>query len=197
MGLALATSVALPWFGLPLAGKVLPWPAWNLLGLGLLVLAGAHLWRALSFPGAAWAIRLLLPGVLWGWWHSPERFRLWGMAVLAPWQLQLDGVNQVLARLGQAPLTLFDPVVWRDISLGWGYRLAGGCLVLSALLTVCDFGLRPRCLGCRAQVGVRDRFCFQCGDGLSGDGGCGQCGEPGRSGDQFCRACGAARAAVR
>jgi hypothetical protein len=190
VGFALAVSVALPWFSLPLFGWAVPVPAWNGLGLGLLLLAGFHVLRALSFPGMAWAIRLMLPWAGYRWWGSEELFRHWGKHTFAPLQLRLSGLNQALSTVGADPVTVFDPVLWREVAPGLGWKLAGISLLLALVITALDLPVRSRCPSCRSRVGPDDRCCHGCGASFPDVPGCLGCGRRPHKGDGFCRSCG-------
>lgn len=194
LAFSLFISVLLPWYSLPLLGWSVPTPAWNSLGLVLMVLAGMHLLRALSVPGTAWAIRFLLPWGCYGWWTSEELFRAWGKSTLAPVQLKVSGLNTALSHLGVEPLSLFDPVLWREMEAGWGAKLAGVSLLLALLITAVDRPLRSRCPHCDATVSPEDPCCHGCGHRFPEVPACGQCGRAPLSGDRFCRGCGSSLA---
>lgn len=190
LGITLGLSVVLPWFGLPLWGGVIPIPAWNFLGLGLIVLAGLHGLRALGVPGASWGVRGVWPWVFYHWWQSERAFRLWGKTTLAPLQLKLSGVNQALATVGIEPVSVFDPVAWRVLAPGIGWKLAGVSLVLALIVTALDWPVRRRCLDCQVVVSPWDRCCHGCGHVFTDVPGCLSCGRVPVDGDHFCRACG-------
>lgn len=190
LGFMLCVSVALPWFSLPLLGWSVPTPAWNTLGLGLLVLGNLHILRALRLPGVSWAIRLMLPWALYRWWGSAELFRDWGKSVLVPMQLKLSGVNETLDTLGLERLSVYDPVLWREVVPGWGYKLAGASLALAVLVTLLDQPMRTRCPACRSVVSPEDPCCHGCGQRFPDVPGCMQCGRTPQKGDRFCRSCG-------
>jgi hypothetical protein len=192
LGCALALAVVLPWFSLPLLGWSVPIPAWNALGLALLVLGALHGGRALGLPGVAWAIRALLPWTIYRWWQAEALFRDWGKGTLAPLQLKLSGVNSALETIGAERVTVFDPVLWRDVLPGPGYKLAGLALLLGGLVTLLDWPSRTRCGTCRAVVDPEDSCCHACGGRFPEATACSQCGRSPRTGDRFCRACGGA-----
>jgi hypothetical protein len=206
LGFALCVSVALPWFSMPMLGLSVPVPAWNVLGLGLLVLGGLHLLRALELPATPWAIRLLWPWVAYRWWWSEQMFRDWAKSTLVPVQLKFSGLNAALERLGFEPISFYDPVLWRELTLGWGYQVAGGSLLLALLLTLFDggaAGLRAsapgggtpatsRCPDCEVPVEPQDACCHGCGQSFQGRIGCSGCGRIPLPGDRYCRSCGVA-----
>lgn len=190
LGFSLCVAVVLPWFRLPLLGWTVPTPAWNALGVGLLVLGNLHMLRALNLPGTAWAIRLLLPWALYRWWGSQELFREWGKATFVPMQLKLSGINETLDTLGVDRVTVYDPVLWREIVPGLGYQLAGFSLLLAAVVTAIDFPVRTRCPDCRSVISPEDPCCHGCGRRFPEVPGCQQCGRSPQKGDKFCRSCG-------
>lgn len=171
-------------------GWSLPTPAWNALGIGLLVLGSLHILRSLNLPGSPWAIRVLLPWTIFRWWESAESFRLWGKATFAPAQLKLSGVNQALDTLGVDQVSLYDPVLWRTIEPGWGYKLAGCSLLAAVLVTLVDWPVRTRCPGCRSVISPEDPCCHGCGRCFPEVPGCLQCGRVPQRGDRHCRSCG-------
>jgi hypothetical protein len=192
LGFSLCVSVGLPWFELPLLGWSVPTPAWNALGLGLLALGNLHVLRALNMPGMSWGIRLLLPWVIYRWWGSQQQFRDWGKATLAPVQLKLSGVNDTLSTLGLDGVSIYDPVLWRDVQPGWGYTVAGASLLMAILVTAIDQPPRTRCPSCRAVISPEDPCCHGCGKSFPEIPGCRQCGRPPQKNDRFCRSCGTA-----
>lgn len=194
LGFGLCVSALLPFFSLPLFGWSVPAPAWNALGLSLLVLGGLHVLRALNLWGTPWAIRLLLPWTIYRWWVGPEVFREWAKATLVPVQSRLMGLNDALARVGIESVTVYDPASWQVILPGWGYWLAGRCLMLAVLVTLLDYVPRGRCPDCRSQVAAEDPCCHGCGRRFPEVPGCFQCGRTPRGGDRFCRSCGTALA---
>lgn len=155
-----------------------------------MVLGGLHILRALGLPGIPWGIRLLLPWALYRWWGSEELFRLWGKATFAPMQLKVSGLNTALGHLGVEQLSLFDPVLWREIEPGWGVKLAGLSLLCSALVTLLDLPVRWNCHSCRAKIAPDDVCCHACGYRFPEATACHQCGRAPRKGDRFCRSCG-------
>ena len=190
LGFALCVSVALPWFSLPLLGWAVPTPAWNALGLALLLLGACQLLRALNLPGMPWAVRLLLPWTLWRWWTAEELFRQWGKQTFAPLQLRLSGVNQALSTVGAEPISVFDPTLWRDVEPGLGWKLAGVSLFLSLIVTLFDQPVRTRCSACQARISPEDRCCHGCGQQFPQVPGCLQCGRKPEKDDKHCRSCG-------
>jgi hypothetical protein len=173
-------------------GWSVPTPAWNLLGLGLLLLGNLHVLRALNLPGMSWGIRILLPWCIYKWWDSQELFREWGKATLAPMQLKLSGVNEALDTLGLDRFSIYDPVLWREVVPGWGYKLAGASLLFALLVTLVDQPARTRCPSCRAVISPEDPCCHGCGCRFPEVPGCQQCGRTPQKGDRFCRSCGLA-----
>lgn len=196
LGFALCASVALPWFHLPILGQSVPAPAWNSLGLGLLLLGGLHLLRAFNAPGVVWAIRILLPWALYRWWTIEEAYRLWGKSMLASLQLRFTTINQALTTLGLDGISVFDASLWREMQPGWGWKLAGLSLFLSVLITLLDWPSRTRCPACRVKVQPEDPFCHGCGCRFPEVPGCSGCGRRPARGDKFCRSCGRAVAVV-
>ncbi len=168
----------------------MPTPAWNSLGLGLLALGCLHVLRAGNLSGAAWGIRLLLPWVAYRWFASRESFFEWGKATFVPLQLKFSGLNETLDRLGMDPVTVYDPLLWRDLRPGWGYKLAGASLLAAALVTLLDQPARLRCPDCRSVISPEDPCCHGCGRRSPEVPGCRQCGRSPRPGDRFCRSCG-------
>lgn len=197
MGFALGVAVVLPWFTLPLLGWSVPIPAWNALGLLLMVLAGLQILRALGLAPLAWAVRMLTPWALYKWWGAPEQFRLWGKATLAPMQMKLSGVNSTLSTLGAETVTVFDPTLWREVVPGWGYKLAGASLLLSLVVSWLDWPARTDCPFCKVTVSPEDPCCHGCGHRFPEVPACPQCGRAPQDGDRHCRACGTSLARER
>ncbi len=180
----------MPWFHLPVLGWSVPAPAWNSLGLGLLVLGGLHLLRSLNLSAAAWLIRLLLPWALYRWWQSEEVCRLWGKAALAPLQMRLSPLNTALSSLGAREIEVFEASLWRELAPGLGWKFAGVSLLIALLLTIFDWPSRTRCPECRSKVLPEDPFCHGCGQHFPDVPGCVGCGRKPYSQDKFCRSCG-------
>lgn len=190
VGFLLCLSVVLPWFHADVLGWSLPVPAWNSLGLLLLVLGNLHFLRAVGVPGVQWVIRVLLPWAVYQWWAAEEAFKLWGKQILGPAQLKLIEVNQVLTTVQLEPVTVFDPTKWRDLDPGLGWQMAGASLGLAVLLTCLEKSATIKCSGCSTRVSREDPHCHSCGHRLREIPSCPRCFRSYHKGDHFCRGCG-------
>lgn len=183
-------SVILPWFKLPVLGWGVPAPAWNRTGLLLLALAACQLSRALGWSGAKWMVRLVCLPALYLWWGSEEVFRHWGTATLAPLQLKLAALNDVLGKFSVEAVEIFEPRLWKQLETGPGWYLAGGTLVCSLLLSAFDRVKVSSCPACALKVAATDCHCPGCGHKFRDFQGCSKCGRHPQAGDKFCRDCG-------
>ncbi len=190
VGFLLCLSVVLPWFHAPVMGWSLPVPAWNNLGLLLLVLGNLHFLRAVGVPGIQWGIRILLPWAIYRWWAAEEAFKLWGKQILGPAQLKLVEVNQVLTTVQLEPVTVFDPTKWRELDPGLGWQVAGVSLALALLVTCFEKSPISKCSNCSNKVSGDDPNCHHCGHRLHESPTCPRCFRSLQKGDRFCRGCG-------
>ncbi|MFA5504323.1 MAG: zinc ribbon domain-containing protein [Vulcanimicrobiota bacterium] len=189
LGTALAVSVFLPWFHLPILGLSIPTPAWGKAGVACLAAASTLFLRALGGSALRWLVRPALIPAAYFWWTSLEQMQAWGARSLAPAQLKLATVNQGLGSLGGEPITLYEPALWRGLEPSYGWQVAGAILVLSALFTLFDGPRMPHCGSCNKRGREGDSFCFQCGQAFSEQPVCSNCGQTAIEGDAFCRHC--------
>ena len=186
----LVVSATLPWFELPVFGWQVPVPAWNRVGLSILILSGICLVRGLGFSFVRWPARLVLPLAAYGWWTSPEAMRDWGVSLFAPLQLKFSSINSALSHLNVEPITVFESQLWRELSTGPGFALAGLSFAALLLVTAFDHPKQRKCSACQSRVQLEDRNCHSCGALVSIGDGCRGCGKHVSKSDKHCRHCG-------
>lgn len=190
LSICLGVSVALPWFELPLFGWQVPVPAWNKVGLAILLLSAISLVRGVGFAFMRWPLRVLLPLAAYGWWLSPAETRNWGVSLFAPLQMKFSSLNSALSQLGLEPFTVFESQLWRELNQGPGYTLAGVSFGVLLLVTALDHPKTRRCGNCQAKAKLTDKNCHACGSLIAFENGCRGCGHQLGRGDQYCRQCG-------
>lgn len=191
LGTALAVSVFIPWFELPILGLSVPTPAWNKGGVACLVLASILYLRALGGFPLRWLVRLTVLPTAYFWWQSVEQMKSWGVKNLAPAQLKLSTVNSAMTKLGAERVTLYEPSLWKSLEPSYGWKAAGFLLLVTAVVTVLDGPRIRKCQSCGQKGRGGDSFCFQCGMALTDARLCGNCGGALQAGDSFCRHCAA------
>lgn len=190
ISMALALSVCLPWYRLPIMGWEVPAPPWNIAGLTLLVLSGLLFLRGLAGAWFRWAVRAAWLPSVYLWWQSLESTRTWGIKTLAPLQLKISGLNMALGQMGLAEVEIFRVQAWKSLTPSIGWYLAGGCLVAILVFTLMDAAYSGKCRGCGARVSPEDGFCHACGQAQGDVPRCSRCARPVEKKDAFCRDCG-------
>lgn len=190
LSVALALSVCLPWYRLPIMGWDVPAPPWNVAGLTLFVLSGLLFLRGVAGAWFRWAVRAAWLPSVYLWWQSLESTRTWGIKTLAPLQLKLSGLNVALGQLGAPEVEIFRVQAWKSLAPAFGWHLAGGCLTATLIFTLIDAAHMGKCGGCGARVSPEDSFCHACGQAQRDGPRCSRCARAVKKEDAFCRDCG-------